>query len=78
MVIQSSGIFNDHDSIYLVHLIDFNLFLSETMYDVGIKNIVNIDLVESLIQQMAIKNKNRTTMKWLKMDMLKVNFALAF
>lgn len=48
------------------------------MYDVGIKNIVNIDLVESLIQQMAIKNKSRTAMKWLKMDMLKVNFALVF
>ena len=42
------------------------------MYDVGIKNIVNIDLVESLIQQMALKNKNRTDMKWLKMNMLNV------
>ena len=43
------------------------------MYDVGIKNIVNIDLIENIIQQMAIKNKSRNLMKWMKMDMLKVS-----
>jgi hypothetical protein len=42
------------------------------MYDVGIKNITNIDLVDVVIQQMAMKNKHRTTMKWLKMNMLNV------
>jgi hypothetical protein len=46
------------------------------MYDVGIKNIVNIDLIESLIQQMALKNKHRADMKWLKMNMLNVTNCL--
>ena len=42
------------------------------MYDVGIKNIINIDLVDVVIQQMSAKNKHRTAMKWQKMNMLQV------
>jgi len=42
------------------------------MYDVGIKNIVNIDLSNVVIQQMNAKNKHRKDMQFLKMDMLQV------
>lgn len=47
-----------------------NSTLSERMYDVGIKNITNIDLSAVVIQQMQAKNRARKEMKWLKMDML--------
>ena len=49
-----------------------NSRLSENMYDVGIKNIVNIDLSSVVIQQMNAKNKQRKGMEFLKMDMLQV------
>jgi hypothetical protein len=49
-----------------------NSKLSENMYDVGIKNIVNIDLSNVVIQQMNAKNKQRKEMQFLKMDMLQV------
>jgi 2-polyprenyl-3-methyl-5-hydroxy-6-metoxy-1,4-benzoquinol methylase len=47
-----------------------NSKLSESMYDVGLKNIINIDLSEVVINQMNQKNRHRTGMKFLKMDML--------
>lgn len=47
-----------------------NSTLSERMYDVGIKNIVNIDLSAVVISQMQAKNRARKEMQWLKMDML--------
>ena len=47
-----------------------NSTLSERMFDVGIKNITNIDLSAIVIQQMQAKNRARKEMKWLKMDML--------
>jgi ubiquinone/menaquinone biosynthesis C-methylase UbiE len=52
-----------------------NSRLSENMYDVGIKNITNIDIIDVVIKQMAAKNKNRTELKFLKMDMLAMTFA---
>ena len=47
------------------------------MYDIGIKNIVNIDLSNVVIQQMSTKNKNRKEMQFLKMDMLQVIIRLS-
>jgi len=44
------------------------------MYDIGIKNIINIDLSEIVIKQMLAKNKHRKEMQFMKMDMLKMNF----
>jgi len=51
-----------------------NSNLSENMYDIGIKNIINIDLSEIVIKQMLAKNKHRKEMQFMKMDMLKMNF----
>ena len=51
-----------------------NSKLSENMYDIGIKNIINIDLSEIVIKQMCGKNKHRKEMLFLKMDMLKMDF----
>lgn len=51
-----------------------NSRLSENMYDVGMKNIINIDLSSIVIQQMSVKNKNRKEMQFLKMDMLNMEF----
>jgi hypothetical protein len=51
-----------------------NSKLSESIYDVGLKNIVNIDLSEVVINQMNQKNRHRTGMKFLKMDMLSMDF----
>lgn len=47
------------------------------MYDVGIKNIVNIDLSNVVIQQMNAKNKQRKEMQFLKMDMLQVKILIS-
>ena len=54
-----------------------NSKLSENMYDVGIKNIVNIDLSNVVIQQMNAKNKQRKEMQFLKMDMLQVKILIS-
>ncbi|CAF0861776.1 unnamed protein product [Brachionus calyciflorus] len=51
-----------------------NSKLSENMYDVGMKNIVNIDLSNVVIQQMSAKNRQRKEMEFLKMDMLQMDF----
>ncbi|RNA07448.1 methyltransferase 13, partial [Brachionus plicatilis] len=51
-----------------------NSRLSENMYDVGIKNIVNVDLSSIVIQQMSAKNKNRKEMQFIKMDILSMEF----
>ena len=51
-----------------------NSKLSENMYDVFFKNITNIDLSDVVIKQMSVKNKSRTDMKYLKMDMLQMDF----
>ena len=50
-----------------------NSKLSESLYDVGIKNITNIDISNVVIQQMSVKNKSRKDMQFLKMDMLQVH-----
>ena len=45
------------------------------MYDVGkLTHIINIDLSENVIKQMTLKNKKRTDMIFLKMDMLNMTF----
>jgi ubiquinone/menaquinone biosynthesis C-methylase UbiE len=44
------------------------------MYDIGIKNITNIDLSEIVVKQMSEKNKHLSGMQFLKMDMLKMDF----
>lgn len=51
-----------------------NSKLSENMYDVGIKHIMNIDLSNVVIQQMSAKNKHRKEMQFVKMDMLYMDF----
>jgi ubiquinone/menaquinone biosynthesis C-methylase UbiE len=51
-----------------------NSKLSENMYDIGLRNIVNIDLSDIVIQQMGAKNRHRKDMKFLKMDMLNMEF----
>jgi 2-polyprenyl-3-methyl-5-hydroxy-6-metoxy-1,4-benzoquinol methylase len=49
-----------------------NSTLSEKMFDNGLKNITNIDISNIVVQQMATKHRDRTEMKFLKMDMLNV------
>ena len=44
------------------------------MYDDGFKNIVNIDISDVVIQQMAARNKARPEMSWLTMDALATSF----
>lgn len=47
-----------------------NSKLSEQMYEAGYHNIVNIDISDSVIQQMEkiSRDKGYTQMKWLTMD----------
>jgi hypothetical protein len=51
-----------------------NSKLSESMYDVGLRHVTNIDLSEVVINQMSLKNRSRTGMTFLKMDMLNMEF----
>lgn len=52
-----------------------NSSLSADMYDVGYKNITNIDISEVVINQMTQKNAEpRPDMKFVKMDMLQMEF----
>lgn len=44
------------------------------MYDDGFKTIVNIDISDVVIHQMAVRNKIRTEMTWLTMDALATTF----
>lgn len=56
-----------------------NSKLSESMYDVGkLTHIINIDLSDSVIKQMALKNKKRSDMIFLKMDMLNVRICFYY
>lgn len=53
-----------------------NSQLSENLYDVGYHNIVNIDISDIVIRQMTDKNKKtRPDMKFLKMDVMKMEFS---
>ena len=54
-----------------------NSNLSEKMYDVGLRHIVNIDLSANVIKQMSLKNKQKKDMTYLQMDMLQVNIYVA-
>ena len=50
-----------------------NSSLSADLYDVGHHNITNIDISDIVIRQMNEKHsKDRSNMKFLKMDMLQV------
>ena len=50
-----------------------NSQLSEDLYDVGYRNLVNIDISEVVIKQMKEKNQEiRKDMEFIKMDILKV------
>lgn len=52
-----------------------NSSLSADLYDVGYTNITNIDVSEVAIKQMNMVNSNRTNMKFLHMDALKMTFS---
>ncbi|OWR41490.1 CGI-01 protein [Danaus plexippus plexippus] len=51
-----------------------NSSLSSDLYDVGYKNIINIDVSEVVIKQMKAKNAHRTDMSFLHMDALNTTF----
>lgn len=51
-----------------------NSSLSADMYDVGFKNIVNIDVSEVVIKQMKCNNLKRENMQFLCMDATKMEF----
>ncbi|XP_070531894.1 eEF1A lysine and N-terminal methyltransferase-like [Ptychodera flava] len=52
-----------------------NSRLSEDLYDIGYRNIVNIDIIDSVIKQMKLKNaKKRPEMVYEKMDMLDMEY----
>ena len=54
-----------------------NSQLSADMYDVGYKNITNIDTSEVVIRQMISKNlADRPTMTFHKMNVMNVSFLL--
>ena len=54
-----------------------NSTLSADLYDVGHRNIVNIDISDVVIRQMSEKNeKDRPDMKFLTMDMLEVRLII--
>lgn len=53
-----------------------NSELSANLYDVGIQNIMNIDISDLVIKNMTTKNKRRENMKFLKMDVTQVNVYL--
>ncbi|XP_064615984.1 LOW QUALITY PROTEIN: eEF1A lysine and N-terminal methyltransferase-like [Liolophura sinensis] len=53
-----------------------NSQLSGDMYDVGHRDITNIDISDIVIKQMTDKNREkRPDMKWVKMDMSQMSFA---
>ena len=53
------------------------LCCSADMYDVGYRQIVNIDISDVAIKQMTEKNKDaRPDMQFVKMDMLEVSWEM--
>jgi len=50
-----------------------NSELSADLYDIGCRNIVNVDISSTVIRQMSTKNADvRSDMKFLQMDLLEV------
>lgn len=50
-----------------------NSELSADLYDIGYRNIVNIDISSTVIRQMSIKHADaRPDMKFLQMDLMEV------
>ena len=50
-----------------------NSALSESMYDAGYEDIINIDISETVIKKMSNQNKTRSKMKYLVMDVKNVS-----
>jgi 2-polyprenyl-3-methyl-5-hydroxy-6-metoxy-1,4-benzoquinol methylase len=55
-----------------------NSNFSAELYDSGVVNITNVDFDEKVINDMISRNQTRTSMKWLVMDMKKMNFECQF
>ena len=56
-----------------------NSQLSADLYDVGYRNIVNIDISDTVIQQMVSKHKKqRPDMKFVQMDVMNVGLPFIF
>ncbi|XP_064649297.1 eEF1A lysine and N-terminal methyltransferase-like [Lineus longissimus] len=51
-----------------------NSQLSADMYDIGLQAITNVDISDVVIKQMKEKNKDRTEMSFVKMDVTKMDF----
>ncbi|KAL5011998.1 hypothetical protein ScPMuIL_010549 [Solemya velum] len=53
-----------------------NSRLSEDLYDVGCRNIVNIDISDTVVRQMKEKNRNlRPLMSFTKMDIMQMEYS---
>lgn len=51
-----------------------NSDLSANLYDVGFRNIVNVDISATVVQQMSAKHvEKRADMKFIQMDLLEVS-----
>ena len=56
-----------------------NSDLSANLYDIGFRDIANVDISETVIKQMSAKNADqRPDMKFIQMDLLQVNSYLYF
>jgi SAM-dependent methyltransferase len=51
-----------------------NSEMSASMYDDGFEHITNIDFSQVVIKEMTQKNRSRSKMKYLEMDMLRLEF----
>nr|XP_002130342.1 methyltransferase-like protein 13 [Ciona intestinalis] len=51
-----------------------NSILSEQMYNAGFNKIMNIDISQTVIKQMRLKNKDKTEMDWKVMDVTNMDF----
>lgn len=51
-----------------------NSKMSEEMYDDGFTNLTNIDISQVVIDQMKVRNEERPSMQWIKMDVTEMTF----
>lgn len=59
----------------ILHVGCGNSMITESMYDAGYHQIVNIDVSSVVISQMAARNNGRPDMRWLQMDATCLEFA---